>query len=595
MPNIKHLVSKQSVLHSTAFIVSLCSFAYELAYSELLTVMYGGAVVQYGLTIGLFFSSLGVGSYLATHFDETTHENFFRTEVYLASVAPVGFLFILWLNTVDLPTAVPSVVVQTTARVPVVLVGILSGFELPLLLSMVAAEYGRDTTLPSSIQSVVTATTSLSYRVVALFFRTSRSSERYSTYSTVLAMDYLGGLGGALIYVFVLYPDLGLIPSVFFLALFNCVAALLFVVRFSSRPWGLFPDEDRVIITRERRLTMLVCVLLTTGYLAVCVHHPRVDDELTSYYVEGLIEQEYPQDTIDATITTQETTQYQHVVRYTREWRGDSTNQLFAGNVETCLRLDTAIQLCDSWVNSYHSALVDVPMTMYANGTATEVLLVGGGDWIAVDHLREHNVDVDQVDLDGEFMDSTRNSSYLQQYHNNAYEYENLSSHRTDIYTYLQDTNETYDLILLDLPGARTEASLNLYSTEFYALLRTHLADRGVVVTWAYSKYAYPEHHKAYINTVAAAGFEQYMGYWAHADYNRDGDTQRGERFLILAPDARRSSVQPRLGTSYVQRYSSYYADRPWRPISTYRGVRPNSVFHPNYDIILKQRTQAAE
>jgi spermidine synthase len=550
--------------------------------------MYGGAVVQYGLTIGLFFSSLGVGSYLATHFDETTHENFFRTELYLASIAPTGFLFILWLNTVDLPGAVPSLAVQTTARVPVVLVGILSGFELPLLLSMVEAEYGRDTPLPSSVQSIITVTRSLSYRIVSLLFHTSRSSERYSTYSTVLAMDYLGGLGGALVYVFVLYPRLGLIPSIFLLALFNCVAALFFVVRFSSRRWGLFPTEDRVIVTREQTLTLLACLLLTAGYIAVGVSHSRVDDELTSYYVEGLIEQEYPQDTINATITSQETTQYQHVVRYTREWAGNSTNQLFAGDSERCMRLDTAIQLCDSWVHPYHSALVDVPMTMYANGTTTDVLLVGGGDWIAVDYLRKHGVAVDQVDIDGEFMRSSRTDPYLQQYHNNAYEYENLSSHQADIYTYLQGTNETYDLVLLDLPGAKTEASLNLYSSEFYKLLRTHLSDRGVVVTWAYSKYAYPEHHKAYLNTVATAGFTQYVGYWAHADYNDDGNTQRGERFYIFAPTDRHRSVRPQSGTAYVQQYRRYYADRPWRPIPTYRGVRPNSVFHPNYDIIIK-------
>jgi spermidine synthase len=51
--NPKSIVSKQAILHAAAFIVALCSFAYELVYSELLTVMYGGAVIQYGLTIGL--------------------------------------------------------------------------------------------------------------------------------------------------------------------------------------------------------------------------------------------------------------------------------------------------------------------------------------------------------------------------------------------------------------------------------------------------------------------------------------------------------------------------------------------------------------
>jgi hypothetical protein len=39
--------------------------------------MYGGTVTQYGLTIGIFFSSLGIGSYIAKQFDETRPENVF--------------------------------------------------------------------------------------------------------------------------------------------------------------------------------------------------------------------------------------------------------------------------------------------------------------------------------------------------------------------------------------------------------------------------------------------------------------------------------------------------------------------------------------
>jgi spermidine synthase len=74
-------VSERVTLHGIACLVALCSFAYELVYSELLTVIYGGTVTQYGLTIGLFFSSLGIGSFFVRHFADAQHSNFFRTEV----------------------------------------------------------------------------------------------------------------------------------------------------------------------------------------------------------------------------------------------------------------------------------------------------------------------------------------------------------------------------------------------------------------------------------------------------------------------------------------------------------------------------------
>ena len=584
------VVSKQATLHGIACIVALCSFAYELVYSELLTVMYGGTVTQYGLTIGLFFSSLGVGSFLVRHFDDAQHANLFRTEVYLALAAPVGFLFILWLNTAALPQALPNGVVQVAARLPVVVVGVLSGFELPLLLSMVQSEAGS-TSPPGWIERLGRTVENSSYRVLSILFHTDRESTEYDTYSTVLAMDYLGGLFGALVYVFVLYPRLGLIPSVFVLALLNGLAALLFVFRFSDR-WELINTDNRVIRTHEHRAVLVACLLLTAVYAGVAVQHQAVDDELTGYYMESLIEDEHPQDTVSASITDQYTTRHQQVVGYERSWNGESRNQLFSGASDTCLRLDSAIQLCDSWADSYHHGLVDVPMTMYENSTKTEVLLVGGGDWIAANYLREHNVSVDQVDLDGEFMNRTKDSEFLERYHNDAYEYDHLTVYRQDIYTYLQQTDREYDLILLDLPGAKSDELLHLYSVEFYSMLADRLSDDGLVVTWGYSGYTYGPHNKAYMNTVGEAGFEHRLAYYAYNDPDADGTDQLGERFFMFSPDRPRSTITPANGTAYVRNHSEQYRAADWSETPRYAGIEPNSVFDPNYDLIVETKVK---
>ena len=584
-------VSKQATLHTVACLVALCSFAYELVYSELLTVMYGGTVTQYGLTIGLFFSSLGVGSFLVRHFDDAQHANFVRTELYLALAAPVGFLFVLWLNTAALLEAVPNGVVQVAARLPVVVVGVLSGFELPLLLSMVESAAGRSKSPPGWVERLGRAVENGSYRLLSVVFHTDRESTEYDTYSTVLAMDYLGGLLGALVYVFVLYPRVGLIPSVFVLALLNCLAALLFVGRFSDR-WDPMSTGGRVIRTRDHRAVLVACLLLTAVYAGVAVQHQTVDDELTGYYMESLIEDEHPRDTVSASITDQYTTRHQQVVRYERSWNGESDNQLFSGGSDTCLRLDSAIQLCDSWVDSYHHGLVDVPMTMYENSTDTEVLLVGGGDWIAANHLRAHNVSVDQVDLDGEFMDRSKDSEFLEGYHNNAYEYDHLTVYQQDIYTYLQGTERKYDLVLLDLPGAKSDDLLHLYSVEFYSMLADRLSDDGLVVTWGYSGYTYGPHNKAYMNTVREAGFDHRMAYYAYNDPDADGTDQLGERFFILAPDGNQSTITPSNGTAYVRNHSEQYRAVDWGETPQYAGVEPNSVFDPNYELIVETRVK---
>ena len=581
-------LSERTTLHGIACIVALCSFGYELVYSELLTVVYGGTVTQYGLTIGLFFSSLGVGSFLVRQFDDAQHSNFFRTEVYLALSAPVGFLFVLWLNTAVLPQSLPEEVIQVAARLPVVVVGVLSGFELPLLLSMVYSETGQSSP-PGWVKRIGRAFENGTYQVLSAVFRTDRESTEYDTYSTVLAMDYLGGLLGALAYVFVLYPRLGLIPSVFVLALLNCLAAVLFVAQFSDS-WRSTGNYDLSISSPGHQVVLVACLLLTALYAGVVIQHQTVDDELTGYYMESLIEDEHPQDTVSASITDQYTTRNQQVVRYERSWNGGAEGQLVAGEAGTCLRQDSAIQLCDSWADSYHHGLVDVPMTMYENSTQTEVLLVGGGDWIAANYLRDHDVRIDQVDVDGEFMNRAKRSEFLERYHDDAYEYDNLTVYERDIYTYLQQNDREYDLILLDLPGAKSDELLHLYSVEFYSMLAERLADGGTVATWGYSGYTYGPHHKAYMNTVREAGFDHRAEYYAYNDPDADGTDQLGERFFIFAPHEPQATITPANGTEYVRTHGEQYRSADWSETPRYAGVEANSVFDPNYDLIVETR-----
>jgi Predicted spermidine synthase with an N-terminal membrane domain len=318
--------------------------------------MYGGAVVQYGLTIGLFFCSLGFGSFLVRQLADQQYSNFFRTELYLAIVAPVGFVFVFWLNGITLPSAIPGILEQVAARLPVVIIGVLSGFELPLLLSMVETESRPTESRATFPQWLSTAVSRTGGRVLSALFHTDSASETtdYETYSTVLAMDYLGGLAGAFVFVFGLYPRLGIIPTVFVLALLNGIAALGFAARFSDRKWGLYRSESRQVVTRERKALFLACVLITGGYAGIVINHGSVDEQLSEYYLSNLIEQEYPPDTVDVTVTEHETTQYQQLVKYEREWTGTGTNQLSPSQTETCFRLDTAIQLCESWAESYH-------------------------------------------------------------------------------------------------------------------------------------------------------------------------------------------------------------------------------------------------
>ncbi len=562
------------------FIVSFCSFAYEFVYSELLTVMYGGTVTQYVITIGLYFFSLGVGAAFSDDLAPDVPTNLFRTELYLAIVAPVGFGVIVAINSVALPSWIPTAVIWVVARLPVIVVGWLSGFELPLLTRLVGTE-PEQPSLPGIVRRPIALCSSLCNRLLGLFWNTDSAEAPRSGLSVVLALDYVGGLAGAVVYARVLYPMFGLVTTILLLALINAVAALVLVALYSVR-WGTASGSSRSFSTEPRVLVvvcLLVCSLLASGVVA----HDTVDRSVTELYLEQQIESDHPPGTMSAEVTDQWTTPYQHVVRYNRTWSGTGSNPYFAGESEPCLRLDMAVQLCESWVETYHDGLVSVPLSQYPHSPETEVLLIGGGDWIAVDELRQHNVSVDQVDLDAEFMNRTASDPFYRQYHNDADEYDRLNTTVADGYTYLTKTEKQYDVILLDIPGATDDDLLGLYSTEFYRLLAAHLAPNGVVGTWGYDRSSYPEHFKAYTNTLAASGFSQYLPYWSRADLNEDGSAERVEQFYLLAPSDRDWQAPNRAS----QRSHSPNHSRSWRQIPRFAGVRSNSLFHPNYDILI--------
>jgi len=323
-------------------------------------------------------------------------------------------------------------------------------------------------------------------------------------------------------------------------------------------------------------------LLLTGTYAGLVANAGAVDRAVTGSYMADRIESEYQPGQADVRVTDFERTRYQRVTTYERDLAGHA-------GVETCLRLDQAVQLCDSWVESYHSGLVDVPMSTFENASSVDVLLVGGGDYVAVDYLREYGVSVDQVDIDGEFLAMARNRSYLTGFNDGADEYDRLNTTVGDAFTHLRHSDERYDLILLDVPGARSDDSLSLYSVEFYRLLRDSLTDRGIVATWTYSPYFYGEHAKAYTNTVRAAGFAYNMEYSAYDDLDGDDELERGERFYILSDDPRPQPVLDRAKSTHLNETAAKYAERDWawKRFPHYRGVEPNSVFDPNYDIIV--------
>lgn len=102
-------------------------------------------------------------------------------------------------------------------------------------------------------------------------------------------------------------------------------------------------------------------------------------------------------------------------------------------------------------------------------------LFIGGGGFVSPQQFAETGVEVDAVELDPEVVDAAER--YF-----NLSESENLSVHVMDGREYLEQTNETYDVVVLDA-FRKDKVPFHLATREFFQMIHEKTDEEGVVVS----------------------------------------------------------------------------------------------------------------
>jgi spermidine synthase len=180
-----HLPDRQSALESGALLASIliiaaCALMYELLIGSLSSYLRGDSILQFSLTIGVFLSAMGAGSYLSRY----VRENLLQT-----------FLFVE------------------------IAIGVLGGCSAALLL-------GADAAFTRSYEMIMFAVLAALGTLIGLEIPLlTRIARRYGslreTLANVLAFDYLGALIASLLFPLILLPYLGLAKTAFLVGLFN--------------------------------------------------------------------------------------------------------------------------------------------------------------------------------------------------------------------------------------------------------------------------------------------------------------------------------------------------------------------------------------
>ena len=145
------------------------------------------------------------------------------------------------------------------------------------------------------------------------------------------------------------------------------------------------------------------------------------------------------------------------------------------------LVLDKDVQSTERDEYIYHDTLVHPAMLLHEN--PRRVLIVGGGEGATLrEVLRHPSVErVVMVDIDGELMDIAR--ELLPEWHQGAFDDPRAEVIADDARAWLERSQETFDVILVDLvdPVGEDSPARFLFTREWYALLRAHLNERGTV------------------------------------------------------------------------------------------------------------------
>ncbi|MGW9397878.1 polyamine aminopropyltransferase [Streptomyces sp. NPDC055642] len=374
------------------------------------------------------------------------------------------------------------------------------------------------------------------------------------------AADYVGALVGGLAFPFLLLPLLGQLTGALITGAVNAVVGGALVL-------GLFRQD---LTRRARRLLVAVnvCVLVVLGSAAVLV-----DD-----FERAARQAMYGPDVRVALHTDMQE------VLLTGGRDGRPLNLFLDGR----LRVSGRDEL------RYHEALVHPAM----NGPHTRVLVLGGGDGLAVREVLRHTGvrRVDVVELDAGVVRLARRDPSLSALNAHALDDPRVRVTTADAFDWLRGAPPAaYDVVVSDLPHPGITASTKLYSQEFYGLARRVLAPGGRLVVHGGAVEHRTRDFWTVDATLRAAGLHtaayrvrgRQAGFAAGPDRSplSTSHAHRDWGFVLAAP--RRLPGGPRLDPSGPRTRTltdaSLAADARAAEETRVRGLPASTLIHPRY------------
>jgi spermidine synthase len=219
------------MVYAAALVLATCSLLYELLIAQTLATLAANTVVWYSVTIGVYLAAMGLGALLHERYATgNLWARLFRVELLLSAVGAAAVPLLHLIHTgallLDLNnlTLVGNTFFFGSAFVLIAMIGILTGFELPLLIDLGNA-----------------------------------ASDKRRFTNRVLASDYMGSLLGGLAFPLVLMPNLGLILIGLLTAGVNLCVALI------ALRW-LLPKSQHPVLRLAVSGSMVIVIVIGLSF-----------------------------------------------------------------------------------------------------------------------------------------------------------------------------------------------------------------------------------------------------------------------------------------------------------------------------------------
>ena len=220
----------------TTLLISICSIIYELLISSISSYLQGDSVLQFSITIGLYMSAMGIGSYISKYIKEDLFNKFMFIEM---SVGIIGGFSSLVLFFVNIYTNIYILIMYTL----IILIGICVGLEIPILTRIIE----------------------------------NNESNVRKNLANIFTFDYIGGLIGSVIFPILLFPKLGFITTAFFVGTINLMVSLLIIYKY----------KEYIINYKTIRLISCICFIIILTFL--CIGNFITDQIEKGLYMDDVI------------------------------------------------------------------------------------------------------------------------------------------------------------------------------------------------------------------------------------------------------------------------------------------------------------------